>query len=355
MEAVARCTTTPLLRHSPFPSRSSSLFLTCRPSNSPISLFRNPRLRIILPSSSSSSSPLSSSSMAMPLQVSASSSTGAREEAMENSSSRLVGENDLLIVGPGVLGRLVAEKWREEHPGCQIFGQTMTSDHHDELIKIGINPSLKGTEATGRFPYVIFCAPPSRALDYPGDVRLAALNWSGEGSFLFTSSTAPYDCNDNGSCDEETPVVPIGRSPRTDILLKAEKVVLEFGGCVLRLAGLYKADRGAHIYWLGKGTSDVRPDHILNLIHYEDAASLSVAILKKKLSGRVFLGCDNHPLSRQEVMDLVVKSGKFSKKFEGFTGTNDPLGKRLNNSKTREELGWEPKYPSFSKFLGVSE
>ena len=34
-------------------------------------------------------------------------------------------------------------------------------------------------------------------------------------------------------------MVPIGRSPRTDVLLKAEKVVLEFGGCVVRLGGLY--------------------------------------------------------------------------------------------------------------------
>lgn len=33
--------------------------------------------------------------------------------------------------------------------------------------------------------------------------------------------------------------MPIGRSPRADVLLKAEKVVLEVGGCVLRLAGLY--------------------------------------------------------------------------------------------------------------------
>lgn len=28
-------------------------------------------------------------------------------------SSGLVGENDLLIVGAGVLGRLVAEQWRQ--------------------------------------------------------------------------------------------------------------------------------------------------------------------------------------------------------------------------------------------------
>lgn len=47
----------------------------------------------------------------------------------------------------------------------------MTTDHHEELIEMGINPSLKGTEVTHKFPYVIFCAPPSRSSDYPGDVR----------------------------------------------------------------------------------------------------------------------------------------------------------------------------------------
>ncbi|XP_058082596.1 uncharacterized protein LOC131230691 [Magnolia sinica] len=291
-------------------------------------------------------------SMAMPLQ---SSTVGAPNEGLAVSSSGQVGQNDLLIVGPGVLGRIVAEIWRQEHPGCEIFGQTMTTDHHDELIKIGINPSVRESNATRQFPYVIFCAPPSRSVDYPGDVREATSSWSGEGSFLFTSSTAAFDCNDNGSCDEDSPIVPIGRSPRTDVLLKAENAVLEVGGCVLRLAGLYKSDRGAHVYWLEKGTVDTRPDHILNLIHYEDAASLSIAILKKKLRGRIFLGCDNHPLSRQEVMDLVNRSGKFSKKFVGFTGTADPLGKRVNNSKTRAEIGWEPKYPSFAQFLGLSE
>ncbi|PRQ39074.1 hypothetical protein RchiOBHm_Chr4g0421071 [Rosa chinensis] len=96
--------------------------------------------------------------------------------------------------------------------------------------------------------------PPSRTSDYPDDVRVAALNWNGEGSFLFTSSSAPYDCNDN--------------SPY----------------------------RGAHVYWLLKGTVEANPDHVLNPIHYEDAASLSVAILRKRLRNRILLGCDNHPL-----------------------------------------------------------
>jgi hypothetical protein len=33
-------------------------------------------------------------------------------------------------------------------------------------------------------------------------IRLAALSWNGEGSYVFTSSSAPYDINDNGPCDE---------------------------------------------------------------------------------------------------------------------------------------------------------
>lgn len=114
----------------------------------------------------------------------------------------------------------------------------------------------------------------------------------------------------------------------------------------LSLNAFYKADRGAHNYWLGKGKVDLRPDHILNLIHYEvcwsksllhtiqsqetslvlaflwlaymiyhlrihaqqDAASLSVAILKKKLRGHVLLGCDNNPVSRFSAILLYISS-----------------------------------------------
>uniref|UniRef100_A0ACD5Z307 Uncharacterized protein n=1 Tax=Avena sativa TaxID=4498 RepID=A0ACD5Z307_AVESA len=234
--------------------------------------------------------------------------------------TNIVTQNDLLIVGPGVLGRLVAEKWLKEHPGCKVFGQTASTDHHSELTDIGIIPSLKGSTISQKAPYIIFCAPPSRSDDYAGDLRVAASNWSGEGSFLFTSSTALYDCSDNRLCNEDCPSVPIGRGPRTDVLLRAENVVLEAGGCVLRL----------------------------------DAASLAIAIMKKRPRGRIFLGCDNKPLSRQEIMDSVNKSGKFDTEFQGFTGTDGPLGKRMENSKTRADIGWEPKYPSFTEFLGVS-
>lgn len=47
----------------------------------------------------------------------------------------------------------------------------MTTDHHNELIEMGVNPSLKWTEATHKFPNVLYCAPPSKSPDYAGNVR----------------------------------------------------------------------------------------------------------------------------------------------------------------------------------------
>lgn len=38
---------------------------------------------------------------------------GAAKMEVETSSSGLVGADDLLIVGPGVLGRLIAQLWRQ--------------------------------------------------------------------------------------------------------------------------------------------------------------------------------------------------------------------------------------------------
>lgn len=39
-------------------------------------------------------------------------------------------------------------------------------------------------------------------------------------------------------------------------------------------------------------------DNYIFFFFSQDAACLSVTIMKKKLHGRIFLGCDNHPVSR---------------------------------------------------------
>ncbi|KAL2650412.1 hypothetical protein R1flu_018540 [Riccia fluitans] len=270
-------------------------------------------------------------------------------------SSYFPGLADLLVVGPGLVGSLVAKEWIKVNDGqCNVVGQTNTTKRHEQLRSIGVIPVTKDAHKGEKFPNVIFCAPPSENEDYAAEVRAAAERWNGEGSLLFTSSSAVYAVNDNGLCDEGTaPLVPRGASPRTDRLYRAEEEVLKVGGNVVRLAGLYVLDRGAHSYYLSQGRVAQRGDHILNLIHCEDAASLCVTILRGEFRSRVFVGCDNHPITRQEIMDAVNKSGKFYKKFEGFTTTEGPLGKKMNNDLTRRATGWKPNYESFQSFLDV--
>ena len=61
-------------------------------------------------------------------------------------------------------------------------------------------------------------------------------------------------------------------------LLLGEKAALEAGGCVVRLVGLYHSVRGAHTFFLRAGEVARWGGYIINLIHYEDAASLCVAV-----------------------------------------------------------------------------
>ncbi|KAJ7538561.1 hypothetical protein O6H91_11G054300 [Diphasiastrum complanatum] len=288
-------------------------------------------------------------------QVTASCFAPVDTEALgEKRAKVLMAEKDLLVVGAGALGSLLAQSWLKTNPGCKVVGVTNTTKRHEELRGLGILPTLKQTESIEQFPYVIFCAPPSGSDDYPAELRLAAQRWNGLGSLLFTSSSAVYDCEDNGPCDENTPTFPLGVSSRADKLLNAEEEVLKVGGNVVRLAGLYSLDRGPHTYWLKLGTVESRPDHILNLIHIEDATSLCLAIMEKPFRSQIFMGCDGSPLSRQELMDLVNISEKYEHKFQKFTGLDGPLGKRMDNSVTCTKLGWKPKYTSFANFLGVA-
>ncbi|GJP46430.1 hypothetical protein CLOM_g5717 [Closterium sp. NIES-68] len=307
-------------------------------------------------STSAASPPTKSGMAAAATSTSAAASVAASVAAAADGASLDSIEKTLLIVGAGTLGSLVAQQWQQRYPGAKVYGQTRSDTRHEQLRSMGVFPILRDVSdeaLAGGVPFVIFCAPPGGSQDYEGDVRAAAALWNGTGAFLFTSSSAVYAVTDNSFCPEGAPTVPLGSSPRVDVLLKAEGAALEAGGNVVRLVGLYTMERGAHTYWLRQGTVDLRPDHILNLISYEDAASLCVAILAARKRGRVFMGCDNHPVSRQELLEQTVRSGRFEGEFKGFTGTEGPLGKRMCNEATRTELGWEPTHKSFAHFLGL--
>lgn len=261
-----------------------------------------------------------------------------------------VSKSDLLIVGPGVLGSLIGSQWLETHEGARVVGQTNTDRSHESLKALGIVPRLKADSGTKQFTNVIFCAPPSGSEDYTGEITAAAALWSGEGTLVFTSSSAVYSEKQGVVYTEESETVEASGSPRAAKLLAPEAAVLAAGGCVMRLAGLYTATRGAHSYFLKAKQIPIRPDGLINLIHYQDAASLCCAALATGLKGQIFMGCDSHPLTKAEMMEALYASKKVGDEKVEFTSSEGSLGRRMNNQKTRDTLQWEPTYSSFQAF-----
>lgn len=258
--------------------------------------------------------------------------------------------HDLLIVGPGVLGSMVAELWLQRFPKARVVGQTNTERSHGRLRAMGLEPRTKFQGDGTAFPYVIFCAPPSGSDDYPKEVAEAVQHWNHKGGLVFTSSAGVYQENNLGTCDEDSQLQLLGNSERSDKLLLAEEIVHEVGGNVVRLAGLYTADRGAHMFFLKAGSVSRCGENVINLIHYEDAAALTVEALLAGTRSKNYLGCDNHPVTLAAMMKYVVDSGKYEGGCE-FLGDGPPQGKKLNNDKTRHELSWEPKHASFEIFV----
>lgn len=265
--------------------------------------------------------------------------------------------DNLLIVGPGVLGSCLGKLWKDKIPDSRVVGQTLSTTSHERLKKLGIEPRTAAQAGGDKFSYVCFSAPPSGSEDYAKEVEVALSFWDGTGSFVFTGSNGLSAVDDGGDADEDSPVSPLGKSPGNDKLLNAEKATLAAGGNVIRLVGLYHRNRGAHTFFLKMGKVPRWGGYVVNLIHYEDAAGIVLAALSmgEKLRGKVLLGADNHPVTFQDMMAAVTASPVWGGGVVEFTGTPETggRGKRVNNDKTRALLGWRPKYESFEAFAAA--
>jgi nucleoside-diphosphate-sugar epimerase len=264
---------------------------------------------------------------------------------------------DLLIIGAGALGRRVGRLWLARHPRARVLAETRSDRLHPALREDGMVPRLRSDPDPPELPYLLFSVPPSSQQDYAAEAARAGRLWAGGGRLLVTSSTAVYAERDGGRCPEG---FPLAGSPRAMRLRKAEECLLAAGGLVVRLAGLYDHHRGPHRAYLRARSSPRRPDGLLSLIHYDDAASLCVAALSGGQPGEIYLGCDDQPLTRQELVEAVVRSQRY-RIADGppepcrFTGVEGPLGRRCDSRWTRQALGWEPTHRRFLDWVDDTE
>jgi nucleoside-diphosphate-sugar epimerase len=257
----------------------------------------------------------------------------------------------------GVLGRVVAAQWAARHPGAEIVGETRTDRTHGELAAAGIRPALEGGGGEP-FERVVFCAPPSGNGDYVGSVAAAAARVGDGGVMVFTSSASVYVPAPE-LLAEDAPVQTEGERPRR--LLAAEEAVLARAeGRVVRLAGLYTRDRGAHGYYCrAAGPLAGHADSYVNQVHYEDAAAMVVAVLEKGSAGaggdddmRVYLGADASPMTRGEICAAAMEHPLFAGgRVPEFDGTGPIVVKAYDNERSRKVLGWHPRWESFAVFM----
>jgi nucleoside-diphosphate-sugar epimerase len=91
---------------------------------------------------------------------------------------------------------------------------------------------------------------------------------------------------------------------------------------------------------------------LLNMLHYEDAASAVICAILAGKGEITYLVSDDEPVTREDICKAALESGLFpGAKMPTFKAETGPRGKTCDCSKTKNAIGWEPKYPSFQEYM----
>lgn len=255
----------------------------------------------------------------------------------------------LLLIGYGYLGREIARVFRAD--GWEVAAASHSGGADSLACDVGDPHSVAALPAAD---FIIHCAASGRGGEdaYRHVYRdgCANLTRTFPGTpLLFTSSTSVYAQNDGSVVTEESPAIPERETGR--LLLEAERITLESGGIVARLAGIYGPGRSVILKKFLTGEAVVEEDgrRFLNQIHRDDAARAIHHLSTRHPGGGIFNIGDSQPLSQLECYQALAHL--FGKPLPPTVprDLNRKRGwthKQVSNGKIRA-TGWEPRYPSF--------
>lgn len=170
---------------------------------------------------------------------------------------------------------------------------------------------------------------------------------------LFTGSTSVYSQTDGGWVTEESPAEPDRETGR--ILLEAEKIALDSGGLVARLAGIYGPARSVLLkkFLDGSALLEAGGNRWINQIHRDDAARALLCLVRDETASGIYNVCDDTPTSQREIYGWIASYLNRPLPPEGPADLNRKRGwtsKRIKNARLRS-LGWTPRYPSYRDAL----
>ncbi len=262
-----------------------------------------------------------------------------------------------LIIGCGYLGRRIARKLVEA--GERVLGTTRSAAWAASLQAIGVEPvvlDVLNPAATELpvFDRLVYCigfdrssGQPMRSVYIDGLSRFLDHLSSAPKHWVYTSSTGVYGQSGGVWVDENSATEPTSESGR--LCLEAEAIAQSRGACITRLAGLYGPGRIIRRAAILAGEAVIgSPDHVINLIHVDDAASAVIAALDRGQSGRIYNVADDHPAPRSELYSLTAELlGAPPVTFTSATA--EEFDRRVSNQRMKNELLVNLDYPTISE------
>jgi nucleoside-diphosphate-sugar epimerase len=274
----------------------------------------------------------------------------------------------ILIAGCGYVGEATADLFHST--GWEVEGWVHSKESAARLSAKGysirvIDVSQRGDVAkrAGAFDAVIHCAS-SRGGDaeayreiYLNGAR-HLLETFHKAKIVFTSSTSVYAQRDGSRVTEESDTKPLRETSR--ILLEVERLILEKGGVIARLTGIYGPQRSALLSKFLNGTATIDPnnDRFVNQVHRDDIASALFLLLNREAqtSAQIYNIVDDQPLLQSECYRWLAQ--RLNRPLPPTRKSEQPRkrgnsNKRVSNTKLHQ-LGWTPVYPTFGDAMEKS-
>jgi nucleoside-diphosphate-sugar epimerase len=267
----------------------------------------------------------------------------------------------ILIAGCGYVGQAAADllhaaNWAVEGWTASEKSAAALSAKPYRIRKVDISNRDQVAECLRTFDAVVHCASSRgggvedyRQIYLDGARNL--LDQFGGAKMLFTSSTSVYAQCDGSWVTEETGTRPSRETG--GVLLKTEKLVLNRGGTVARLAGIYGPGRSALLSKFLAGTAVIDPgnDRFINQVHRDDIASALFLLLSQEVEGnRIYNVVDDQPIPQSDCYGWLAQRLNRPLPAIGKSTGQRKRGnsnKRVSNAKLRR-LGWIPRYPTFA-------
>ena len=262
----------------------------------------------------------------------------------------------LLVLGAGYLGTEVMDVFR--HNEWEVFGASLSGG--DGLLVCDVSDQASVAELPD-VEAVVHCAASGRGGEdayrrvYLDGCRNLVARFP-EAKLVFTSSSSVYAQMDGEVVTEESEADPGRETGR--ILLETERVVLDAGGVVVRLAGIYGPGRSVILRKFLSGEAVIEDDgrRFLNMIHRDDAARAVFHLVAGGSfpCGEIFNVSDTVTKTQREIYaglaeifgrDLPPSGPRDLNRKRGWTN------KVVSNGKLTK-MGWEPVFPDFLGAVG---